>query len=310
MNPYDDKKARGTMEGADRGSLKRYIDHDVVDSANNKIGTLECLWSDKTGQPAFLGVKTGWIFGKTHVVPARDAEVNEATSTIRLPFSTDLIKGAPAYDTNWIMDDASERQIYTYYGEERSGLGEKRMETRETRATEVPRFDPELKKEYSGFKEKEAPVLKEKETSVFKEKEAGMEANRIQLHEEELLIGKRQVNVGGVRLRKVVRTETVNKPVELQHEEVIIERVPASEVTPSMAGKEKFFTEQEIFIPLRREEAVIETKDHVREEIRARKVQKVETTQVSGTVRREDVNVEKEGQDVKITQGAGKDQLK
>src|SRR5205823_2839996 len=57
--------------------LQQYIDHAVLDRNGDKIGTLECLWSDHTGQPAFLGVKTGWLLGKTHVVPAQRAEVNE-----------------------------------------------------------------------------------------------------------------------------------------------------------------------------------------------------------------------------------------
>ena len=64
-------------------NLSRYIGHDVVDRNGNNVGTLECLWSDHTGQPAFLGVKTGWFMGKTHVVPAQRAEINEAARVIR-----------------------------------------------------------------------------------------------------------------------------------------------------------------------------------------------------------------------------------
>src|SRR4051812_27790295 len=46
----------------------------------------------------------------------------------------------------------------------------------------------------------------------------------IPLYEESLNVGKREVEAGAVRLRKIVRTETVNQPVELRHEEVVIDR--------------------------------------------------------------------------------------
>jgi uncharacterized protein (TIGR02271 family) len=51
------------------------------------------------------------------------------------------------------------------------------------------------------------------------------EAVRIQLSEEQLKVGKREVEGGSVRLRKVIRTEAVSESVELCHDEVTIDRV-------------------------------------------------------------------------------------
>ena len=45
-----------------------------------------------------------------------------------------------------------------------------------------------------------------------------------------LKIGKRTVDAGSVRLRKVIRTEIVNQPVEIRHEDVVVERVAADQV--------------------------------------------------------------------------------
>src|SRR5437588_5149152 len=50
----------------------------------------------------------------------------------------------------------------------------------------------------------------------------------IPLYEETVNVGKREVETGAVRLRKVVRTETVNQPVQLRHEEIVIDREPAN----------------------------------------------------------------------------------
>lgn len=77
----------------------------------------------------------------------------------------------------------------------------------------------------------------------------------IRLKEEQLKIGKRRVEAGGVLLRKVVRTETTNKPVQLRREELVIERVQGSG-EPVEGNAE--FAEREIFIPLFREEPVVQ----------------------------------------------------
>jgi uncharacterized protein (TIGR02271 family) len=111
--------------------------------------------------------------------------------------------------------------------------------------------------------------------------------------EEELKVGQRQVEAGGVRLRKIIKTEVVNQPVEVQREEIVIERVPPGEAHPHT---QKAFTEQEVYIPLRREEAVVEKQVRLREEVRARKRKTTDQQQVSGEVRREEVEIQEEGE--------------
>ena len=55
----------------------------------------------------------------------------------------------------------------------------------------------------------------------------------IPLHEEQLSVSKRSVPAGQVTIRKIVTTETVNQPVELRHEKVIIERQGSGASTTS-----------------------------------------------------------------------------
>jgi uncharacterized protein (TIGR02271 family) len=241
-------------------NLTRYINYEVLDRSDSKIGSLECLWSDHTGEPAFLGVRTGWFFGKIHVVPAQSVSVNERDQRIRLPYDKDLVKDAPTYDTECEMDEAREWEIYSYYGLAR------RPETTST-----------------------APS---RNVTPDKSKTASSEAT-IPLSEEKLKVGKRQVEAGGVRLRKIIRTEVVNQPVELQREEIVIERVPPSEAE---ATRQRAFQGEEIYIPLRREEAVVEKQARVREEVRVRKETQKDQRQVSGEVRREDIEIEESGE--------------
>jgi len=82
--------------------------------------------------------------------------------------------------------------------------------------------------------------------------------------------------------------------VELKREELVIERIPASKAGPA-GSKDSDFSDEEIFVPLRREEAVIAKEAHVREEVRVGKREEHETKTVSETIRKEDVQIDKEG---------------
>jgi len=247
-------------------NVERVASYDVYDRNNDHIGSTTAIWMDQSGQPAFLGVKTTWLFGKTHVVPAHGAEMSHERERIRIPYLSEEVKNAPSYDPDDELDEAKQREVFAYYRERRADLPDwqQPQQTHETRATE---------------RETAAPSRTEGETTI-------------PLHEEHLNVGKREVETGGVRLRKIVRTEVVQQPVELKREEIAIERVPASEQTHRTG--EKAFAGEEVYIPLRREEPVVGKEVHVREEIRARKTTGTEERNVSGEVRKEDVEIEKQ----------------
>ena len=109
----------------------------------------------------------------------------------------------------------------------------------------------------------------------------------IQLKEEQLKVGTREVDAGGVILRKVVRTHTVNKPVQVQREELVIERVPGGQEVKGNAQ----FDNKEIFIPLKREEAVVEKEAIVKETVNVEKETEEEQRQISEQVRSEQLEI-------------------
>ena len=63
----------------------------------------------------------------------------------------------------------------------------------------------------------------------------------------------------------------------------MIERVPADQ---ARTAQQRAFEDQEIYIPLRREEAVVQKDTRVREEVRARKEHQTDTQNVSSEVRK------------------------
>lgn len=238
----------------DENRLQGLIGYKVVDNAGDKVGTVAYVWEDADGEPAYLGVKTGWLgMGRNHVIPARSVTWNEGEETIRLPFAAQAVKNAPTFSEDELLDQAAEDRIYTYY---RS----------------------------FGYSQPRGDVA---EGGSATETEMGAEDRAIPLHEEELTVGKRQVEAGGVRLRKIIRTEIVNQPVEIKREDIEIERVPAA----GQATGDTSFNEEEIYIPLRREEAVIAKRAHLREEVRVRKTEQRERQEVSEELRKEDVEV-------------------
>ena len=116
---------------------------------------------------------------------------------------------------------------------------------------------------------------------------------QIILHEEKLLVGKREVSAGEVGIRKTVHTEQVNVPVELRSENVTVERISADRVHDTDASKA--FQEETIEMKATREEAVVAKESHVTGAVRVKKTAETETQVVSDSVRKEDVEVVRDG---------------
>jgi uncharacterized protein (TIGR02271 family) len=115
---------------------------------------------------------------------------------------------------------------------------------------------------------------------------------RMTLSEEELAVGKREVETGEVELRKRVETEHVAEPVTTRHEEVTVERRP---ITDPMQAREARIEGDEIHVPLHEEEAVVQKRVVPREELVVRKQEVEETETVEADLRRERVDLEREG---------------
>jgi len=114
---------------------------------------------------------------------------------------------------------------------------------------------------------------------------------RVPVYEEELVVGKRQEQVGDVHLRKEVVTAQESVPVTLRHEEVTVERVAVTGQA-SQADLQNAFQDQVIEVPVMGEEAIVGKQLHQTEEVRLHKDATQVQEQVGGTVRKERVVVE------------------
>jgi uncharacterized protein (TIGR02271 family) len=107
--------------------------------------------------------------------------------------------------------------------------------------------------------------------------------------EERLRVGKRDVDLGRVRVRSYVVEEPVSEDVSLREDRVEIERRP---VDRPLAGDERAFTDRTIEAEEHAEEAVVTKDARVKEEIALRRKSDDRTETVSDTVRHTEVEVE------------------
>jgi uncharacterized protein (TIGR02271 family) len=116
---------------------------------------------------------------------------------------------------------------------------------------------------------------------------------RVTLSEEQLAVGKREVESGRVEIDKRVETRHVTESVPVMREEVTVERRP---VTDAMAAGTTRIEGDEIRIPLHEEEVVMQKRVVPREELVVKKHQVVEEQPVEADLRRERLEVHEEGQ--------------
>ena len=294
------------------------LDFNVVDQSGSDIGTVHSFWADtQSGNLEFIGVKTGWLFGHNHVVPVDKVETDEANRTVRLPYDAEFIKNAMSIDADSEITDEQEAEIYRYYG---LGGGTSRTgytsgsTTTGTTHTGTGMAAANVGAAYDASTESASTIGTARDTATAGTAidtaginlagtgtgrtagVAGGEERDITLREEQLKVGKRTVDAGQVRLRKIVRTEIVNQPVEVRREDVVVERVSADQVHADQGSTN--FEEEVINVPLTREEAVVSKEATVTGAVRLHKTADVETQNVSDTVRKEDVEVTRDGKTV------------
>ena len=210
--------------------------------------------------PEWLGIQSGFLGMKTSLVPLQGA--TEVKDGVQVQCRQDQVKDAPNVSTAGEISEEDEARLYQHYGinysHAPSDTGLPSTGQRQSIETTAGQHHPD-----------NAP-----ETSMTRS-------------EEELRVGKREIDAGQVRLRKYVETEPVSADVELRHETAEVERHP---VNRPVRGDQ--IGEQEATVNLHAEEPVVQKEAVEREEVTLRKGFENETRTVSDEVRKERVEVE------------------
>ena len=113
----------------------------------------------------------------------------------------------------------------------------------------------------------------------------------IPIVEEQLTVGKREVDRGGVRVRSYVTETPVHKQISLRNERVNVERRP---VDRALSGTDDAFRERTIDMTATGEEAVFGKTQRVVEEVVVSKTADERLEQIDDTVRRTDVEIDRD----------------
>ncbi len=168
-----------------------------------------------------------------------------------------LVQG---YDGNTLWFDASESDLEGWKGDS------------------PPEYD-----EYSRYKKE---VIEEKG-----EMQAADVETRIPLIEERLNVS-RSTSTSEATITKEPVTETKTVEVPVTHEELTVERRPASESSTTTTAERPVETKTDIKVPLTKEEVQVTKEPYVKEEVVVKKKPVTETKTVSDTVMSEKVGID------------------
>jgi stress response protein YsnF len=109
--------------------------------------------------------------------------------------------------------------------------------------------------------------------------------------EEDVSVGKREVDRGGIRVRTFITERPVEEDVELREERIDVQREPVNEPISASAA-DAALTEDEFVVTAQGEEAVVGKEARVVERVHIGKEAETRTETVQDTERRRDVEVE------------------
>jgi hypothetical protein len=86
----------------------------VIDSDGDKIGRVEEVYPDGTGNPEWAIVDTGLFGTMSSFVPLAGATA--AGEDVQVPFSKEHVKNAPGVSRDGELSESEEAQLYSHYG--------------------------------------------------------------------------------------------------------------------------------------------------------------------------------------------------
>jgi uncharacterized protein (TIGR02271 family) len=266
-----------TIQGKDIKGMSVYSR-----SSNEKIGTVSDVLVDDQGQFRYFLVDLGfWIFGKKVLLPLGRAQVNSNEDRVYTALTKQQAEDLPEFKEDTVLDYDYEERVRGVY---RTPSLEASAPLDAGVASNNPTYD---RNTYNYSQDVDLYDTSSHEDTT------------IRLYEERLVANKQRRKAGEVAIGKRVETETARVAVPVEKERVVVERVTPADagrvVTPdATAFREGEVAHVEIYeeVPEIRKEAV------VREEVRVRKVVDHETVEATETIRREELDVDTNGQPV------------
>lgn len=263
---------------------------------DEKIGSIDEVLVDGTGHFRYLVIDTGfWIFGKKVLLPVGRCHVDvKAQRVYALGLTNkDQAEKLPEYHDSMTVDYDYEERVRSVY------------RTPPVEASAPVEMSPPV--EASGAQAvsrhsvpRQVPASDERSTYTYEQEPSMYQMNeqdhqRLKLYEERLIAHKNRRQTGEVKVGKRVETETAKVSVPVEKEQIIIER-NKGKVGNVVPPREAQFQEGEVTrMEVYDESAKLEKQAVVREEVDIRKEVKQDTVEAAETLRREELEVDVEG---------------
>jgi sporulation protein YlmC with PRC-barrel domain len=111
----------------DENDVKGLLGHEVLDRDGKSIGYVDQVFTDnQTGEPEWIGVITGGLRRRTHLVPIAGLETGNGT--LKVPWTKNRVKESPQYDSGdkgsilglgdytQAISESKEREASAFYG--------------------------------------------------------------------------------------------------------------------------------------------------------------------------------------------------
>ena len=118
---------------------------------------------------------------------------------------------------------------------------------------------------------------------------------KIRLYEERLMVNKHRDKAGEVAIGKHVETQTAQVAVPVERERVVVERRDVTDSRVAAPGEADFSQGEVARVEVFEETADVQKQAFVREEVSVRKEVETDTVQASETIRREELDVDADG---------------
>ncbi|MFB2770516.1 DUF2382 domain-containing protein [Pelatocladus sp. BLCC-F211] len=255
-----DPSYRDTFGGDDIKGLPLYT------QSGNKIGTVTDALVDPDGRFRYLVIETESDFhSKRILLPIGLSRIDYSQQRVYVDgLSKQQVETLPAYKDDMTVDYDYEEQVRRNYRPEQNLT-----------------YDRDS---YNYQNDASLYNLNEQNHQTFK------------LYEERLIANKNRIKTGEVTVGKHIETETATVSVPIEKERVVIERVPATAEGVAVSPDDTQFQAGEVArIELYEETPEIQKEAFVREEVRVKKVVDRDVVEAQETVRREELDIQTEG---------------
>jgi uncharacterized protein (TIGR02271 family) len=257
-----------------------------VYAADEKIGSVDDVLVDDEGRFRYLVINTGmWVLGKKVLLPIGRARVDDNAKRV---YATNLTKAQvealPEFNDDLKIDYDHEEQVRGVY---RDGSMPMQQDVSTIGNTSAAGTAMMSRDNYSYDREPDLYGMHDQNASTLK------------LYEERLVAGKTRQKTGEAVISKHVETETASATVAVEKERVVIERMPATGKGMMPTTGTDAFKEGEVArIDVYEEVPEFHKEAFVREEVKVSKVVDTENATAQEQLRREELNVDIDGQPV------------